>query len=121
MGTGNLTENLKKGVSELLVLSLLGTRPLTIHDILRLLDEESGGVCRITYPYAIIYRLSNSGYIRDCGKQVSEARLRAYYEITEEGRARLQEMLAEYTAFTGAAARLLRLEKDGEKGTNLPA
>lgn len=112
VGAGGLIENLKKGVTELLVLSLLDVRPLTIHEILRLLDEKSGGVCKISYPYAIIYRLSNSGYIRDCGKQVSDARLRAYYEITDEGRARLAEMQTEYRTFSAAVDRLLNSLKE---------
>ena len=111
VGAGGLTENLKKGVTELLVLSLLDVRPLTIHEILRLLDEKSGGVCKISYPYAIIYRLSNSGYIRDCGKQVSDARLRAYYEITKEGRTHLAGMLREYRTFSAAVEQLLESVK----------
>ena len=107
-GAGGLTENLKKGATEMLVLSLLAVRPMTIHEILRFLDELSGGVCRISYPYAIIYRLSNSGFIRDSGKQVSDRRLRVYYEITEEGMARRQQMLAEYRTFTAAVDTLLQ-------------
>ena len=115
-GAGGLTENLKKGVTEMLVLSLLAVRPMTIHEILRLLDELSGGVCRISYPYAIIYRLSNSGFISDSGKQVSDRRLRVYYEITEEGMAHRQQMLAEYRAFTDAVDTLLQsLSNDWKK------
>ncbi len=100
VGAGGLTENLKKGVTEMLVLSLLDVRPMTIHEILRLLDEKSGSICKISYPYAIIYRLSNSRYIKDHGKQVSDDRLRSYYEITEEGRQHLAGMKEEYKAFT---------------------
>lgn len=101
VGAGGLTENLKKGVTEMLVLSLLDVRPMTIHEILRMLDEKSNSVCKISYPYAIIYRLSNSHHIKDHGKQVSDDRLRSYYEITDSGRAHLAQMKEEYKAFTG--------------------
>lgn len=100
VGAGGLTENLKKGVTEMLVLSLLNVRPMTIHEILRQLDEKSHSVCKISYPYAIIYRLTNSNYIKDHGKQVSDERLRSYYEITEEGRKHLAGMKEEYKVFT---------------------
>lgn len=99
VGAGGLTENLKKGVTEMLVLSLLDVRPMNIHEILRMLDEKSNAVCKISYPYAIIYRLSNSRYIRDCGKLVADDRLRSYYEITDSGRAHLDQMKEEYRAF----------------------
>ena len=107
VGAGGLTENLKKGVTEMLVLNLLDIRPMTIHEILKLLDERSEGICKITYPYAIIYRLTNSKLIKDHGKEVSDNRLRAYYEITEAGRKHLAQMRSEYTAFTEGVNHML--------------
>lgn len=113
VGAGGLTENLKKGVTEMLVLSLLDVRPMNIHEILRLLDEKSNAVCKISYPYAIIYRLTNSRYIRDFGKQVADDRLRSYYEITDAGREHLAQMKSEYRAFiAGVDALLTSLEAD---------
>lgn len=96
---GNLTENLKKGLTELLVLSCLNKRPMHIYEILKLLDEKSDSICRIAYPYAVIYRLQNNNFITDDGKRISDNRLRAYYKITDEGKEHLQNMQREYTQF----------------------
>lgn len=98
---GNLTENLKKGLTELLVLSCLNKRPMHIYEILKLLDEKSDSICRIAYPYAVIYRLQNNNFITDDGKKISDNRLRAYYKITDEGREHLKNMQNEYTQFVG--------------------
>lgn len=98
---GNLTENLKKGLTELLVLSCLNKRPMHIYEILKLLDEKSDSICRIAYPYAVIYRLQNNDFITDDGKRISDNRLRAYYKITQKGKERLQNMQQEYTQFVG--------------------
>ena len=97
---GNLTENLKKGLTELLVLSCLNTRPMHIYELLKLLDEKSDSVCKIAYPYAVIYRLQKNNFIADDGKRISDNRLRAYYKITDAGKIHLKNMLCEYSEFT---------------------
>ena len=96
---GNLTENLKKGLTEFLVLSCLEKRPMSIYEILKFLDEKSGARCRITFPYALIYRMTGHGFIADDGKRVSDNRLRAFYRITDEGKAYLAMMRKEYDEF----------------------
>jgi len=104
---GNLTENLKKGLTEFLVLSCLEKRPMSIYEILKLLDEKSNARCRITFPYALIYRLTGYGFIADDGKRVSDNRLRAFYRITDEGKAYLEQMRKEYTSFVSGMSALL--------------
>lgn len=104
---GNLTENLKKGLTEFLVLSCLEKRPMSIYEILKLLDEKSNARCRITFPYALIYRLTGYGFIADDGKRVSDNRLRAFYRITNEGKAYLEQMRKEYTSFVSGMSALL--------------
>lgn len=104
---GNLTENLKKGLTEFLVLSCLEKRPMSIYEILRFLDEKSGGNCKITFPYALIYRLTGYGFIADDGKRISDNRLRAFYRITDEGKVYLEQMRKEYDAFSSGMSALL--------------
>lgn len=104
---GNLTENLKKGLTEFLVLSCLEKRPMSIYEILKLLDEKSNARCRITFPYALIYRLTGYGFIADDGKRVSDNRLRAFYRITDEGKVYLEQMRKEYTSFVSGMSALL--------------
>ena len=96
---GNLTENLKKGLTEFLVLSCLEKRPMSIFEMLKFLDEKSGGRCKITFPYALVYRMSGYGFIEDDGKRVADNRLRSFYRITDAGKAYLELMRKEYDEF----------------------
>ena len=66
-----LEENLKKGISELLVLYLLHERDMFINEMTEALLERSGGRLNISFPYAIIYRLLDAGYIELGAKQVA--------------------------------------------------
>lgn len=104
---GNLTENLKKGLTEFLVLSCLEKRPMSIYEILKFLDVKSNGNCKITFPYALIYRLTGYGFIADDGKRISDNRLRAFYRITDEGKVYLEQMRKEYDAFSSGMSALL--------------
>lgn len=97
--SGALTENLKKGLTELLVLQCLASRPMTICELVRTLDEQSHSICKISYPYAVMYRLQDRGYIAEGGKRISDNRKRAYYRITALGVDRLEDMKREYTRF----------------------
>ena len=104
---GNLTENLKKGLTEFLVLSCLEKRSMSIYEILKFLDEKSNSHCKITFPYALIYRLTGYGFIADDGKRISDNRLRAFYRITDEGKVYLEQMRKEYDAFVSGMNALL--------------
>ena len=98
-GHGVLTENLKKGLTEYLLLQCLAARPMAIYEIVSVLDEKSGGVCKICYPYATIYRLLDAGCIAEMGKHFADNRRRAFYRITDAGKARLEKMKVELNAF----------------------
>ena len=75
--------NLKKGIIELLILSLLNKRPMHTFEILRFISEKSGSVCAITHPYNIFYRLLDRGLIVESEKKMAEdCRRRQYYAIT---------------------------------------
>lgn len=96
---GILTENLKKGLTEYLLLQCLAARPMAIYEIVAVLDEKSGGICRICYPYATIYRLLDAGCIAEMGKHFADNRRRAFYRITDIGKVHLAQMKSELNAF----------------------
>ena len=102
-----IVSNLKKGLTELLVLKLLNEKTMSIYEIIKTLKERSEGTCCISYPYAVIYRLQNGGFITDAGKSVTDDRLRFSYRITASGKERLTQMLAEYEAFMQGVSKLL--------------
>ena len=58
-----LEENLKKAVSEMLVLFLLNEREMYIGEIPDELERRSDGKFHIVFPYSVIYRMVKFEYI----------------------------------------------------------
>lgn len=94
-----ITENLKKGITEMLILAFLDKQDMHIYSIINKLDDCSNGICKIAYPYAAIYRLINNGYIIEKGKRIDENRLRQFYHITDKGRKYLSLIRSDYELF----------------------
>lgn len=104
----SLEENLKKALTELLMLSLLAQKEYYIGELTSDLKKESGGVLNIIFPYAAIYRLQQSGCIQDIGKRIApDGRRRQYYQITDTGRVYLHRLLQIYASFTAGVAAVL--------------
>ncbi len=98
--TNGLEENLKKALTELLILFLFEEEEHYIGELAPLLSQRSHGVLTIVFPYAAIYRITEAGYLTETKKKAApDGRRRQYYRITEEGRAYLQEMLETYHTF----------------------
>ena len=97
--SAKMSENLKKALTEMLILSFLSKKDMTIYEILTILDKESDGICRIQYPYGVIYRMSDRGFIEIAGKAVSDDRRRIHYRITDLGREYLSRISEEYQNF----------------------
>jgi len=112
-----MEENLKKGVTELLVLTLLSREEMHPPQILQELEVRSGGALTITFPYSALYRLEEHGYLELSGRRIaSDGRRRQYYRITEAGR-EYQKALAElYQRFNGGVQQILKEEKSHEWG-----
>ena len=97
--SAKMPENLKKALTEMLILSFLDKKDMAIYEILNILDKKSNGICRIQYPYGVIYRMSDRGYIEIAGKAVSDDRRRIHYRITDLGREYLNKITQEYHNF----------------------
>ncbi|MCD7838577.1 MAG: PadR family transcriptional regulator [Clostridiales bacterium] len=107
--SNNLEENLKKALTELLVLYLLSRREYYIGELTDALKEKSGGTLTIVFPYAAIYRMSRAEYITESKKRVApDGRWRQYYKITPEGRAYLRELLETYDRFITGVSEILK-------------
>ena len=95
-----LEENLKKALTELLILFLFSEEEHYIGELADLLKTRSHGVLSIVFPYAAIYRVSQAGYLIETKKKTApDGRLRQYYQITDEGRAHLRALLETYHVF----------------------
>ena len=97
--SAKMPENLKKALTEMLILSFLNKKDMAIYEILNILDKQSNGICRIQYPYGVIYRMSDRGYIEIAGKAVSDDRRRIHYRITDLGKEYLDKITQEYYNF----------------------
>ncbi len=104
-----LEENLKKALTELLVLFLLSRREYYIGELTNAISDRSSGALTVVFPYAAIYRMTRGGYITESDKRAApDGRLRQYYKITEEGRTYLEGLLSTYHRFSRAVDDILR-------------
>lgn len=96
----SLEDNLKKALTELLVLNLLSRKEHYIGELTAKIKKKSDGVLVIVFPYGAIYRMTRYGYIAESSKRnAPDGRLRQYYTITEQGREYLVQLMEEYDRF----------------------
>lgn len=108
-----MEENLKKAVTEMLVLALLSQEDMHSAQIMQTLAERSENRLSIVFPYAVLYRLIDRGYIWEAYKKIApDGRRRQYYQITTQGRDHLAALNTIYRRFIGGVDLLLR----GEEG-----
>ncbi|MBQ8039294.1 MAG: helix-turn-helix transcriptional regulator, partial [Lachnospiraceae bacterium] len=89
----SLDENLKKAVTEVLLLHLLSDKDCYIGELTAIIREKSNGILNIAFPYSAIYRLQQSGYLVESEKRLApDGRRRQYYRITKAGRDYLYQL-----------------------------
>lgn len=111
--TSSLEENLKKALTELLVLHLLSVREHYIGELSSQISALSNRSLSVVFPYAAIYRMARAGYIQEMPKRIApDGRLRQYYQITLSGREYLASMKTNYAAFSHGVMQILAWEGD---------
>lgn len=116
-----MEENLKKALCEMLVLALLHQQERHAPELSELISDYSGGVVNISFPYAILYRMIDHGYIQELSKRIApDGRRRQYFGITGEGRAYFSQQRAVYESFIAGVDRLLETvcPSSGEGGVS---
>ena len=95
---------LKKGSTEMLVLSLIESRPRHGYEIGKLIEERSGGRLKFALPtlYPTLLRLENRGWIKGRWVEKVGERERCYYRLTPDGRRVLDEQRKTWTAYVAA-------------------
>jgi PadR family transcriptional regulator, regulatory protein PadR len=95
---------MKKGSSEMLILSLLEARPRHGYEIGKLIEARSGGKLTFALPtlYPTLLRLENRGWIKGRWVEKEGERRRCFYRLTTEGRRVLAEQRKTWEAFIGA-------------------
>ena len=104
----SLDENLKKAVTEVLLLHLLSDKDRYIGELTSIIREKSNGRLNIVFPYSAIYRLQQSGYLTESEKRLApDGRRRQYYRITKAGRDYLHQLMEIYRSFSQDVADVL--------------
>lgn len=95
---------LKKGSTEMLVLSLLESRPRHGYEIGRLIELRSHGRLRFALPtlYPTLLRLENRGWIKGRWIEKAGERERCFYRLTREGRRVLAQQRETWAAYVAA-------------------
>lgn len=107
--SASLEENLKKALTELLILYLLHQREYYISDLTADIEKKSHGTLSIVFPYGVIYRMTKAAFITESKKRTApDGRLRQYYKITESGKVYLNELMEIYQRFTEGVADVLK-------------
>ena len=95
---------LKKGSTEMLILSLVEDRPRHGYEIGKLIEARSGGRLTFALPtlYPTLLRLENRGLIKGRWVEKAGERERCFYRVTPDGRRVLAEQRATWQAYIEA-------------------
>jgi PadR family transcriptional regulator len=103
------SSELKKGSTEMLVLSLIESRPRHGYEIGKLIEARSGGRLKFALPtlYPTLLRLENRGWIK--GRWIEQAgeRERCFYRLTSEGRRELADQRRTWRAYVTAVNQVM--------------
>src|SRR5919202_7003887 len=111
MGSHILPRELKKGIAELLILSLVEEQPRHGYEIGSLIEQRSGGVLRFNVAslYPLLYRLEKRGWIQGRWVEKAGQRRRRYYRLTPAGRKVLAAQRNTWQEFFDALDRVARI------------
>lgn len=112
MSTPAMDRELKRGSTELLILSLVEYRARHGYEISKLIEDRSGGVLTFNVAsfYPLLYRLEQRGLI--AGRWVEKAgqRRRRYYKLTTSGKKMLKAQRSTWRDFVNAIQRITEAE-----------
>jgi PadR family transcriptional regulator, regulatory protein PadR len=99
-----LTDALKKGSTEFLILSLLAVEARHGYELQKLIESRSRGVLtfNVASLYPLLYKMEDRGWI--AGRWVERAgeRRKRYYKLTAAGRSALDAQRASWREFVEA-------------------
>jgi transcriptional regulator len=103
---------LKRGSTELLILSLIEDRPRHGYEISKLIEERSGGALKFNAAsfYPLLYRLEKRAFIEGQWVEKAGQRRRRHYRLTAEGRKVLAAERQSWRQFVEAIHRVTGLD-----------
>src|SRR6059036_4282763 len=108
----SLDRELKKGSTELMILSLLENRPRHGYEIGQLIELRSRGTLRLNVAslYPLLYRLEKRNWIRGRWIEKAGQRRRRYYRLTPAGKQMLKSQRNTWREFADAINRITGVE-----------
>lgn len=97
-----LYDQIRKGSTNTLILSLLSEEPMYGYQITQELQRRSEGYFDMKEGllYPALHQMEQDGLLKSEWRRVEGSRRRKYYSITEEGRKALANSVTEWTTFT---------------------
>ena len=110
MGIDALARELKRGSTELLILSLLEESERHGYDLARLISDRSHGVINfhVASLYPTLYRMEQKRLIDGRWVEKAGQRRRRYYRLTREGRKTLASQRSVWESFFHGLNRVAR-------------
>lgn len=109
---GHEVTQLRRGVVQHCVLALLVDEPQYSYDLVHALGEHPTLVTSEGTIYPLLSRLRREGLVATTMREGEGGPPRRYYELTGEGRRRLDDFRALWTAFRDATDQVLSTEDD---------
>ena len=105
----SLQDQIRKGSTEILILSLLAEGPMYGYQISQELRQRSGGYFEMKEGllYPTLHRMAQDGLLTSEWRETGTARRRKYYAITDKGRRALSEQTTEWRNFIQKLTQLL--------------
>jgi PadR family transcriptional regulator len=99
-----LDRELKKGSAELIILSIVETRPRHGYEISQQIETRSNGQLKfhIASLYPLLYRLEERGWLQGRWVEKTGQRRRRFYRLTAEGRRVLTSQRDTWKTFVSA-------------------
>ena len=107
-----IDRELKRGSTELLILSLIEYRARHGYEISKLIEDRSEGVLKFNVAsfYPLLYRLEQRGLIAGRWMEKAGQRRRRYYKLTVSGKKMLKERRSTWLDFVDAIRRITEAE-----------
>src|SRR6266536_711537 len=110
MARTDMDRELKRGSTEMLILSLLEGRPRHGYDIGQQIERRTDGVVQLHVAslYPLLYRRGRGGWVAGRWVEGAGERRRRYYRLTAAGRRMLADQRDTWHAFVNAVNRVVR-------------
>lgn len=108
-----LSEGIKRGTVELLILTLLQDQDMYGYQLSQELASRSNGLYTLqeSSMYPTLYRLVEKGMITDRQEKVGKRKVRIYYHLDDTGREYLSALRKEYCAICRGVLSILGITK----------